>query len=430
MREATCSTERPSIAARPSPDMSHRIFDEGEFWRRVPGYAELDTDQFLDPAWQARSSVRSVDDLAQVVSPKADQAFLDDLRRGVETSSMSVRVSPYIIGLIDWTRPRTDPLRRQFLPLASEREKDHPALATDSLAEQAFSPVPGLTRRYHDKALFLPINTCPVYCSFCTRSYAVGLDTPEVSKLALRADRQRWAQAFAWLSENPEVEDVVVSGGDAFNLNARAIEEISAALLAIPSLRRIRIATKGLAVLPSRITHDRVWTAAILNWVQRARDQGISVAIHTHFNHPNEITWVTRDAAELLFRAGVVVRNQSVLLRGVNDSCEVMTRLIKRLGHLHISPYYVYLHDMVAGGEGFRTSLQTAIDLEKQVRGATAGFHTPTFVVDLPGGGGKRSVHSFESYDRASGRSVFISPAVNNSRKYFYFDPLRETLQA
>jgi len=422
------AAEQPSTGVSIRPETAHRRFDEGDFWRKVPGYADLEADRFLDPSWQSRSSVRSVGDLRALLASTVNPAFFDDLHRGVESSSMSLRVSPYIIGLIDWTQPTSDPLRRQFLPLASEQEEDHPALAADSLAEQAFSPVKGLTRRYPDKALFLPINTCPVYCSFCTRSYTVGLDTPEVSKLALRADRRRWAEAFAWLAENPEVEDLVVSGGDAFNLNARAIQEISQALLAIPSLRRIRIATKGLAVLPSRITHDREWTEAILTWVRKAREQGVSVAIHTHFNHPNEITWVTRDAAELLFRAGVVVRNQSVLLRGVNDSPEVMALLVKRLGHLHISPYYVYLHDMVAGGEGFRTSLQTAIDLEKRVRGLTAGFHTPTFVVDLPGGGGKRSVHSFESYDRASGRSVFVSPAVGGNREYCYFDPQREIL--
>ena len=405
----------------------HRAFDEGEFWRATPGYADLTADAFLDPSWQARNSIKSVVELERTLAAVAVPEFLDDLRHGVAASSMTLRVSPYITSLIDWTDPWRDQLRRQFFPLASEREPDHPALSLDSLGEQADAPVPGLIRRYPDKALFLPLNTCPVYCSFCTRSYAVGLDTAEVSKLPLRVDRGRWAEAFDWLTRHPEVEDLVVSGGDAYNLSPAALREIGENLLAIPSLRRIRIATKGLAVLPSRIGRDVAWTSALLDWIGAARRQMVSVALHTHFNHPNEITWATRDAADLLFREGVVVRNQSVLLRGVNDDAGTMHHLVKRLGHLHIQPYYVYLHDMVAGMETFRTSLQTALDIEKDLRGRTAGFHMPTFVVDLPGGGGKRGVHSFESYDRESGVSTFRSPVIDADRTYRYFDPVRAT---
>jgi len=118
------------------------------------------------------------------------------------------------------------------------------------------------------------------------------------------------------------------------------------------------------------------------------------------------------------------VRNQSVLIRGVNDTVETMTRLVKRLSHVNIHPYYVYLHDLVKGVEDLRTTLDTALELEKNVRGSTAGFNTPTFVIDAPGGGGKRDVHSFEHYDRETGISVFTSPAVQKDALYLYFDPL------
>ena len=119
------------------------------------------------------------------------------------------------------------------------------------------------------------------------------------------------------------------------------------------------------------------------------------------------------------------MRNQSVLLRGVNDDADILHRLIKRLGHLQIQPYYVYMHDMVAGMETFRTTLQTALELEKELRGRSAGFHMPTFVVDLPGGGGKRGVHSFETYDRDTGVSTFRSPVIDPAQLYRYFDPRR-----
>jgi lysine 2,3-aminomutase len=121
---------------------------------------------------------------------------------------------------------------------------------------------------------------------------------------------------------------------------------------------------------------------------------------------------------------GIFVRNQSVLQRGVNDDADTMKLLVKRLGHVNVHPYYVYLHDLVKGVEDLRTTLQTAIDIEKHVRGSTAGFNTPTFVCDAPGGGGKRDVHSYEYYDRTTGVSVWSAPSVKPGRMFVYFDPI------
>ena len=145
--------------------------------------------------------------------------------------------------------------------------------------------------------------------------------------------------------------------------------------------------------------------------------------LHTHFNHPNEITAITKRALDIVFERGIIVRNQSVLQRGVNDSVATMQLLVKRLGHCQVHPYYVYVHDLVKGVEDLRTTLQTALDIEKAVRGVTAGFHTPTFVVDAPGGGGKRVAHSFEHYDRDTGISVFAAPSVKPGF-FVYFDPV------
>jgi lysine 2,3-aminomutase len=101
-----------------------------------------------------------------------------------------------------------------------------------------------------------------------------------------------------------------------------------------------------------------------------------------------------------------------------------MTLLVKRLGHLNVQPYYVYVHDLVKGVEDLRTTLDTALLIEKHVRGSTAGFHTPTFVVDAPGGGGKRNAHSYEYYDRETGISVYTAPSVKPGELFLYFDPL------
>jgi lysine 2,3-aminomutase len=113
-----------------------------------------------------------------------------------------------------------------------------------------------------------------------------------------------------------------------------------------------------------------------------------------------------------------------VLQRGVNDDVDVMKLLSKRLAYLNVHPYYVYMHDLVKGVEDLRTTLQTALDLEKHVRGLTAVYNTPTFVCDAPGGGGKRDVHSFEYYDRVTGISVFTAPSVKPGREFLYFDPI------
>jgi lysine 2,3-aminomutase len=118
------------------------------------------------------------------------------------------------------------------------------------------------------------------------------------------------------------------------------------------------------------------------------------------------------------------VRNQSVLIRGVNDRPEVMGLLIKRLSYVNVHPYYVYIHDLVKGTEDLRTTLETGLHVEKNVRGLTAGFNTPTFVVDAPGGGGKRDAHSYEHYDRVTGISVYTAPAVKPGQVFFYFDPI------
>ena len=404
--------------------LHHRELVRGPFWQKIPAYRDVDEATFLDHSWQSKNSIVNPDKLLDAVKGLVAQEFIEDAKVGFHRAPMSVRVSPYLLSLIDWSEPYRDPLRIQFIPLGSRLLPDHPKLGLDSLHEQADAPVAGLTHRYPDKALFLPLDTCPVYCRFCTRSYAVGVDTDEVEKVHLKAKPDRWNKAFKYISERVELEDIVISGGDAYNLRAQQLTDIGEALLAMPNIRRIRFATKGPAVMPQKILTDHPWVDALTAVVEKGRKLHKEVVVHTHFNHPNEITGITKSAMDKLFERGITVRNQSVLQSGVNDSVEAMRLLIKRLGHVNVHPYYVYVHDLVQGVEDLRTTLDTALTLEKHVRGSTAGFNTPTFVVDAPGGGGKRDAHSFEHYDRENGISVYTSPAVKADQYYLYFDPL------
>jgi lysine 2,3-aminomutase len=417
-------TPPPSLPpAAPAP-FEHRRLRDGTFWQSVPRYAGVDEATFLDHGWQGRNSVKTPDELFATIDGLVDETFIADAREGFDLAPMAVRVSPYLIAAIDWSHPYDDPIRRQFIPLRSTARADHPRLTLDSLHEQQDSPVPGLIHRYADKALFLPTQTCPVYCRFCTRSYVIGPDTESVDKLALGKTPDTWGPVFDYIAAHSEIEDIVISGGDAYQLAPKNITLIGDALLAIPHVRRMRFATKGLAVMPMKILTDPAWVDALVGVVERGRALGKEVVVHTHFNHPNEITAITARAMAVLFERGVYVRNQTVLMRGVNDDAATMLLLVKRLEYINIHPYYVYVHDLVSGVEDLRTSVQTALDIEKTVRGATAGYNTPTFVCDAPGGGGKRDVHSFEWYDRETGVSVWTAPSVRPGKYFLYFDPL------
>ena len=284
MSEPTTSTTSLVQLAAPQAAMPHALkpaVDErsltyrqllrGTFWQKIPAYANVSDAEFLDHKWQSKHTITNPDKLLAALKTLASEDFLRDATAGFQKAPMSVRVSPYLLSLIDWNDPYRDPLRIQFLPLASRLLPDHPKLGLDSLHEQEDAPTPGLTHRYVDKALFLPLNTCPVYCRFCTRSYAVGVDTDSVDKVELRVNEERWQQAFAYVRSRPELEDIVISGGDAYNLRAQQITEIGETLLAMPNIRRLRFATKGPAVMPQKILTDDPWLDALTGVVDKGR---------------------------------------------------------------------------------------------------------------------------------------------------------------
>lgn len=407
-----------------APLLDHRHLRRDEFWRGIPAYEDVTEAEFRSHQFQQKHAVTNVRQLRETLGSLVPDSFYEDLSAGIKNAPMALRISPYLLSLVDWRDPIHDPIRTQFLPLRSQQLPDHPMVQLDSLNEQGDSPVPGLTHRYRDKALFLPIDSCPVYCRFCTRSYAIGTDTESVEKLKLHANLARWEQAFSYIASRPELEDIVISGGDTFNLRADHLRMIGERLLQMPNIRRIRFATKGLCVMPQKILSDHAWVDSLTAVAELGRKLHKDVVVHTHFNHPNEITGITADALDRLTERGILVRCQTVLQRTVNDSPATMQLLIRRLSFINVHPYYVYFHDMVPGVEDLRTSLAAGLRLEKHVRGHTAGFNTPTFVVDTMGGGGKRDAHSFEHYNPVTGIGVFTSPAVKPGRKFLYFDPV------
>jgi len=400
-------------------------FTRDLFWQAIPAWRDVSENTFCDSIWQEQNAIHNSFTLKKIVGDLVSRDFIEDVEAGLLRAPMAVRLSPYLVGLINWSNPYDDPLRRQFLPVGSALEPDHPFVTLDPVNELGDSPTPGLTHRYHDRALFLVTDVCPVYCRFCTRSYAVGTDTPGVTKVSLGVNDNRWEAALRYITERVELEDIIVSGGDVYRLRPEHIQTIGNRLLNIDHVRRIRFATKGPAVQPMKILTDTAWTNALSSVVESGRKLRKEVSVHTHFNHPREITGITEDAMHLLFDRGVIVRNLSVIMRGVNDDVATHSKLVRCLTHLNIRPYYAYISDLVSGIEDLRTSVADTLMLEKWVRGSISGHNTPTFVLDAPGGGGKRDIHSYEHYDRETGISVYSAPSVKPGALFMYGDPLR-----
>ncbi len=286
------------------------------------------------------------------------------LRQAAE--NFEFRISPAMVDLI---QSPGDPIWRQYVPTLQELDVRDGLV--DSLAEDANSPVPNITHRYPDRALFLVSPVCASYCRFCTRRRKVG--DPEKIPMA------QLESAFRYLAEHQEIRDVIMSGGDPLLLSDRRIDDICKRLRAIPHLEVLRIGSRIPCHLPERVTPE---LCAILK-------QYHPLYINTHFNHPDELTPAAVHALGMLADAGIPLGCQTVLLKGVNDDPEVMKLLMQRLLAARVRPYYIYMCDQVAGAEHFRTTIETGLEIIRALRGWTSGLAVPHFVIDAPGGGGK-----------------------------------------
>ncbi|KAI1373610.1 kama family protein [Hypoxylon crocopeplum] len=437
-----------SAGTHPMPPYSwprpSTVPNSAHFWRKVPLWKDIPSKDFLSWRWGVKNIVESRNKLAEFLDavlpaevPHAEgfggqqsrDEFVADIWAGIKKSTMAVRVMPYVLGRINWEDPANDPIFRQFIPLASIMIHNHRLAKLDPLKEKDDRPIEGVVHRYPDKALFLPTSVCPTYCLYCTRSYEIGANTDLVTKEPFKLNRARLEAAFAYIESQEGLHDIVVSGGDAFYLSPDIIELIGDRLIGMKNIERFRFASKGLAVAPHRfLDEEDPWTDALIRVSDKARRAGKHMALHTHFNHPNEISWVTEQASLKLLRAGVTVRNQTVLLRGINDNVGTMLTLIQKLAKMVIQPYYVYQCDMAPYIEHLRTPLRTIQDMEAKIQGTIAGFLMPKFVVDLPGGGGKRLASLCESYDQRTGVSTFTQPALKGkgreNKVYEYHDPI------
>ncbi len=255
-----------------------------------------------------------------------------------------------------------DPVRRYMIPVFSDRRTDwpsHPYATRDSLHEAEMWAVEGLTHRYPTKVLAEVLPTCPQYCGHCTRMDLVGNPTPVITKHKFAAPREdRLAAMITYLKATPGVRDVVVSGGDVANLPWPRLEAFVSALLEVDNIRDIRLATKALMGLPQYWLRDEV-RAGMDRLGATSRQRGVNIAIHTHVNAAQSVTPLVARAARAMLDTGIRdVRNQGVLLRGVNDSTAALLDLsFALLDGADIMPYYLYMCDMIPGSEHWRLAL-------------------------------------------------------------------------
>ncbi|MBI3550651.1 MAG: lysine 2,3-aminomutase [Elusimicrobia bacterium] len=407
-------------------------------WRRLPGYKSVTQKEWETALWQRQHTVKNLKELKDVFGPLIPEDLLADLERDQkERATMSLLVPPQMLNTMNERDLWNDPVRRYMLPAYSDRRTDwpsHPKSSRDSLHEAEMWVVEGLTHRYPTKVLAELTSTCPQYCGHCTRMDLVGNNTPQIEKYKFQIQpNQRYDQILDYLRKTPSVRDVVVSGGDIANVPIVHLESFVSALLDIQNIRDIRLASKGFQGLPQHFLQDDVMRG-IERLAKKARERGVDIAIHTHVNHASQVTPLVAKATKKMFELGVRdVRNQGVLLRGVNATQKDLLDLCFRLlDDAKIMPYYFYMCDMIPNAEHWRTSVAEAQQLQHDIMGYLPGFATPRIVCDVPFVG-KRWVHQVKDYDRVKGvsywtknyrTSIEATDAEALERKYEYYDPI------
>ena len=333
---------------------------KGRAWANVPD--EL----WNNWIWQQQNRVRTLEKLKEVINVTAEE------EQAYEKSSalFNMAITPYYAAMMDPDNPNC-PIRLQSVPNMGELTV-LPEEMEDPLAEEQHMPVPGITHRYPDRVLFYTTHHCPVFCRHCTRKR-------KVADPSSAAQKKQLEDGIEYIRKTPSIRDVVISGGDPLSNSDERLDYIMGSLRKIPHVEVFRLGTRNLVTLPHRVTVD---FCSIL------KKHG-PLYVHTHFNHYTECTAEAFKACLKIAEAGCPINNQMVLMKGINDTPEVVKKTNHMMLMMRVRPYYLFQCDMSQGIGHFRTPIETGINIIENLRGHTSGMAVPHYVVDAPGGGGK-----------------------------------------
>ncbi|AEF94385.1 lysine 2,3-aminomutase YodO family protein [Desulfotomaculum nigrificans CO-1-SRB] len=377
--------EKRNVALKRARELKSRIKDYLDNKQNIPNgfekqaafaqakekilqYFGASEEQWDDWRWQMANRIKDVQVLGQLMNLSAeDMNLIDQVGQHYRWA-----VSPYYLALVIISG-LTGPIGKQAIPSIKEIE-DHSGVE-DPMGEEFTSPAPAITRRYPDRLIINVTNQCAMYCRHCQRRRNIG-------EVDVHKPRKVLQAALDYIRENEEIRDVLITGGDALLLPDKQIDWLLTELDRIPHVEIKRIGTRTPVTMPQRITPT---LCAIL-------EKHPPIYINTQFNHPLEVTPEAKTACDRLVKAGVVLGNQAVLLKDINNHPDVMKRLNQSLLQIRVRPYYIFHAKNVKGTGHFITSVEEGIAIMDQLRGYTSGLAVPTYIINAPNGYGKTPI--------------------------------------
>ncbi|MCD6045160.1 MAG: epmB [Gammaproteobacteria bacterium] len=313
-------------------------------------------------SWQQalQQCVTSLDELASLI-PAVTQ-----LISTAAQSSFPFKASRRYLAKIN-PHDATDPLLLQILPQAIEMQH-HSAFSPDPLQEHRYNSLPGLIHKYASRVLITLVGSCAIHCRYCFRRHFAYEDN--------RPGTQGLEAIYEYIRAHPEVNEVILSGGDPLLANDAVLQSLTQALSKIPHLKRVRIHTRLITTIPERITPE------LIHALTHTRLKSILVA---HCNHPRELDDDIAAACNTLVQNNITVLNQGIFLAGVNDNAETLIALSEKLFSCHILPYYLHSLDAVTGSAHFDLPLERQRALYTTMQEQLPGFLVPKWVKEVPG---------------------------------------------
>ncbi|MCK9268351.1 MAG: glutamate 2,3-aminomutase [Alkaliphilus sp.] len=320
-----------------------------------------------DYEWQLSNKISDLETLLKIILLDEDDI------NAVKNVGKKYRwaISPYYLSLID-DNNKFDPIKLQSIPTKLELIDEG---KEDPMAEEFTNPAGAITRRYPDRLIINVTNECAMFCRHCQRRRNIGSSDNHTSKEEL-------IESVEYIRSNPEIRDVLITGGDALTLSDETLDWLLGEIHAIPSVDFIRLGSRVMVTMPQRITDN------LIDVLKKYPP----IFINTQFNHPAEVTVEAKKACDKLSLAGIPLGNQSVLLNGINNDKYVMRLLNQELLKCRVRPYYIFHAKKVKGTLHFNTSIDDGIEIMEYLRGYTSGLAIPTYIINAPGGNGKTPI--------------------------------------